>query len=349
MLSIIVYFLSAALLTWIFDARVGAIGAALIAMLLSVVRISSDIWHKRRFDWSNVWDILFVLIFLAVDLVVADSNDGTLMMGIVGSAVVAIIVGVSAFTRFNLLTASLGNFVKGFLANPYASWLMNRSLRRMTFWALLSLGVYLSAFINTGSDYAQYISDYWLWYVLVFMFATEVVVSKFLRHKYSKAEWVPLVDEEGRVIGQAPRPLVHNGSHWLHPVVHLHVFNAKGELLLQLRPSTKKIQPNKWDTAVGGHIAVNEKVEEALRREVYEEIGLQNFQARLNHRYVWRCDAEAEYVLSFVTESEGPFVTTNIGEVEELRFWTKAQLKEAVGKGILTPNLENELKKLVIL
>lgn len=48
-------------------------------------------------------------------------------------------------------------------------------------------------------------------------------------------ERFPLVDEEGTVVGVATRVACHNGSRLLHPVVHLHVFNAKGELYL-LKP-----------------------------------------------------------------------------------------------------------------
>ena len=67
-------------------------------------------------------------------------------------------------------------------------------------------------------------------------------------------EMLPLVDEEGNIIGAATRGECHGGSKPLHPVVHLHVFNSRGELYLQRRPQWKDIQPGKWDTAVGGHV-----------------------------------------------------------------------------------------------
>lgn len=46
-------------------------------------------------------------------------------------------------------------------------------------------------------------------------------------------EMFPIVDEEGNITGAATRGECHNGSKLLHPVVHLHVFNSKGELYLQ--------------------------------------------------------------------------------------------------------------------
>ena len=80
-------------------------------------------------------------------------------------------------------------------------------------------------------------------------------------------EMFPVVDEEGNIIGAATRGECHNGSKLLHPVVHLHVFNSRGELYLQKRPEWKDIQPGKWDTAVGGHVDLGESVEQALQRD----------------------------------------------------------------------------------
>ena len=76
----------------------------------------------------------------------------------------------------------------------------------------------------------------------------------------------PVVDEDGNILSAATRGECHGGSMMLHPVVHLHVFNSKGELYLQHRPSWKDIQPDKWDTATGGHIDLGECVEDALKR-----------------------------------------------------------------------------------
>lgn len=105
-------------------------------------------------------------------------------------------------------------------------------------------------------------------------------------------EMFPIVDEEGNITGAATRKECHSGSKLLHPVVHLHVFNDKGELYLQKRPAWKDIQPNKWDTSVGGHIDLGESVEMALKREAQEELGISDFTFELLTHYVFESDRE---------------------------------------------------------
>ena len=114
-----------------------------------------------------------------------------------------------------------------------------------------------------------------------------------------KEEWFPLVNEEGRTIGKATRRECHNGCKWLHPVVHLHIFNRAGDLYLQKRSMTKDIQPGKWDTAVGGHVDYGETIEEALRREVREELGITDFNPVFLMRYVFESKVEKELVNVF--------------------------------------------------
>ena len=157
-------------------------------------------------------------------------------------------------------------------------------------------------------------------------------------------EKFPIVDEEGRVTGSATRGECHNGSRLLHPVVHLHVFNSKGELYLQRRPAWKDIQPGKWDTAVGGHVDYGETPEEALRREVREELGITDFQTEFVDKYVFDSKRERELVYVNRTVYDGD-IRPSAEELDGSRFWTIQEIREAMGTGVLTPNFESEFQR----
>jgi isopentenyl-diphosphate delta-isomerase type 1 len=159
-------------------------------------------------------------------------------------------------------------------------------------------------------------------------------------------ELFPIVDEQGHVIGSALREQVHGDPKLLHPVVHCLVTNSNGELLLQRRSRTKDIQPGRWDTSVGGHVAFGETIEHALRREMKEEVGLELEETDLTflYRYVHTNPIESELVYTFSYASEGPFVR-QAEEIDELRFFTCEELERSLGTGMFTPNFEDELAR----
>ena len=160
--------------------------------------------------------------------------------------------------------------------------------------------------------------------------------------KDNAGEMFPIVDEEGNITGAATRGECHSGSMFLHPVVHLHVFNSRGEIYLQLRPEWKDIQPGKWDTAVGGHVDLGESVAQALAREAGEELGLDlsALQVQPLGHYVFQSDRERELVFPHRVTCDGE--VTPSAETDGGRFWTMDELRASLGKEVFTPNFESE-------
>jgi isopentenyldiphosphate isomerase len=161
-----------------------------------------------------------------------------------------------------------------------------------------------------------------------------------------KEEWFPLIDETGLVVGKALRSECHSGSMLLHPVVHLHIFDKQGRLYLQRRSMSKEIQPGKWDTAVGGHVDYGETIEEALCREVREELGITGFEPIHNFTYLFQSSVEREMVYSYRTIYEGDIVI-DPEEIDEGRYWDIDEVMAHMGKGVFTPNFEDEFQRLL--
>lgn len=163
-------------------------------------------------------------------------------------------------------------------------------------------------------------------------------------NKDNNEELFPLVDEEGNIIGAATRGECHDGSKKLHPVIHLHIFNSKGELYLQKRPEWKDIQPGKWDTSVGGHVDLGESVEIALKREAQEELGISDFKPEILAHYIFESERERELVFAHKTIYDGLINPSE--ELDGGRFWSIDEIKEHLGKGVFTPNFESELQRI---
>ena len=158
-------------------------------------------------------------------------------------------------------------------------------------------------------------------------------------------EMLQLVDLDGNPAGQAPRSVCHSDKSLIQMVVHIEIFNEKGEIFLQKRSETKDLYPGLWDTAVGGHVSAGEKPEEAVIREAEEELGIKPDKLDFLFKYIHENDNETEIAMLYKTVYNGPFYIDN-DEVTEGRFYSVEEIETLIGRGYFTDSFELEFSLL---
>ena len=101
-------------------------------------------------------------------------------------------------------------------------------------------------------------------------------------------EFLPIVNERGNIVGRAAYFELHKGNKLLHPVVHLHVINEKGE-------ATRLYW---W------HVAFGETPEKTLKRKMAETLDLPEAKPKLKRQYIRESKTEKELVYVFTVVSE---------------------------------------------
>lgn len=138
-------------------------------------------------------------------------------------------------------------------------------------------------------------------------------------------ELFDVVDAQDQVIGQATRGVVHREG-LLHRAVHLLVRNPHGELFLQQRSLSKDKHPGVWDSSASGHVDAGEDYDTAARRELREELGLQDAPIPQRLRYLEACgETGQEFVWIYHLDHAGPFAL-HPGEIRGGGWFTDATI-----------------------
>lgn len=121
-------------------------------------------------------------------------------------------------------------------------------------------------------------------------------------------EMLEVFDEFNNSLGYSTsRDEVHEKKLW-HRHVSAWIMNYKGDILLQRRALTKKKNPGLW-SKTGGHVEYGEDVITAIKREIFEEIGLKVENYEFVKIFKYDGDNEKNFAYSYI-------VFTNLKENE---------------------------------
>ena len=145
---------------------------------------------------------------------------------------------------------------------------------------------------------------------------------------------VAVVDASNRFIRWTSREEVHRERLW-HRSVHVLLFTAAGDWVVQRRHPSKRTWPGAWDVAVAGHVEASDYVagpDDALdavydavaARELTEELGVSAPLRRVG-AFGPQPGVHYEHLRLYVGRSDGPFVPQP-EEVSEVRVVSRAEL-----------------------
>jgi isopentenyldiphosphate isomerase len=144
-------------------------------------------------------------------------------------------------------------------------------------------------------------------------------------------EFLDVVDDKDEVIGKASRKEVYEKL-FSHRIVHVIIFNNKGEMALQLRSRYTSFCPNHWGTPVGGHVQSGESYEQAALREFREELGTT---AKISFAYKDLYNDPRglkKFLVTFRTLFNGSF-RANPKEVEKVEYFNMDKIQGMINSG----------------
>ena len=122
-----------------------------------------------------------------------------------------------------------------------------------------------------------------------------------------------------------------------HLVVHVVIFNSRGEMLIQQRQPFKEGWPNLWDVTVGGSAVAGDTSRTAAQRETMEEIGLAiDLTDELPKMTLpFACGFDDIYTLSMDVDLST--LTLQESEVQAVKWATEAEILTLMDSGQFLP------------
>ena len=153
----------------------------------------------------------------------------------------------------------------------------------------------------------------------------------------SMAEIIDLYDVDRQLTGKTANrgDKLEEGTYRM--VIHVCIFNSKGEMLIQRRADDIVRWPSYWDVSVGGGASTGDTSRQAAERETAEELGLHidfserrpvmsvNFSEGFDDFYTVEKDISLEN-LSLQTE-----------EVAEAKWASQKEIEEMIDEGSFIP------------
>jgi isopentenyldiphosphate isomerase/intracellular septation protein A len=334
------------------DLLFGLTTGLIVAIFAGIVQFIFTFIREKQVDKFILFDVLLISFLGVISLALQDDIFFKLKPALI-EGILVILLGVTAFSDNPIILRMSSRYMKGVEFSDQQIIKMRNLMKRMFYIIFIHIILILfSAFYMSTAAWG-FVSGGLFYIILVIYMGFEFIRTKIQRKRILSSmeseEWFDLVTPAGKVVGKAPRSLVHGNPDLLHSVVHVHLINEKGMLYLQKRAPTKDLYPGYWDTAIGGHIQSGETIEQALQRESEEELGLSMVEFKPLFRYVHKNAHESELVHSFYAREDGPFFI-NRQEISEGKFWQIEEIEKKLGEDFLTPNFEEEfvlLKKVL--
>lgn len=141
------------------------------------------------------------------------------------------------------------------------------------------------------------------------------------------ADTYAVVDDKDIVIGYKTRDEITDGD--IYRVSALWLTNSQGEVLLAQRALSKDHHPGKWGPAAAGTVEANESYEDNIKKEAYEELGLENisFVTGPKHLVRGKWPHFGQWFYAQVDKSASDFKLQQ-SEVAAVRWFTMLELKQ---------------------
>lgn len=298
--------------------------------------------YRRMFIWHGV----LAVGYLIVGLLSTIASEILPVFGYVDELVFFILLTIMIFQK-----KSLGKIAYKTLPhelplsnNENELFRVAKILMMITLFYLL-VALVLEALNAPNQDKLLNIVKYCYAFGVGFIGIFETIRVFIVRNRLINEDWLPVVDEEGKVTGSVQyQPGTESESRLMHPVVRLY-FIENGKIFLQQRKANDRSEPLHWDASISRQVRMSESIIMALKKFTRKLYQIEPLKYLFLTNYIYHGKFSNQYIYLFVLcKSDG--IQPQEGEVYLTKWWTQKQIEAELGAGVFTERFEKEYEYL---
>ena len=296
------------------------------------------------FNGIFTWHLIGTLIFVLASLIVA--VETFLPVSFISHQIVCETVVLSFFIVFILFRKRIQRLVSRVMSNLIPMTNNFEELYRVIWSFALVLFIYITGFlivqivgqnVDTYQELLQSLSVA----VLFFLSVYEILRVQIIRSKLIREEWLPIVNNQGKIVGSIQlHTSLNDEKKYQHPVIRI-LFVDKGMILLTKKQDENNPSSEVWDSTISNHVVMEETIEQCVDRTVKYKLDIDNFKYMHLSTYSVECKNEIQHAFLFVSCMQSEYKATDLF-IEQAKWWTQSQIEENMESGIFTDKFKIE-------
>ncbi|MEI6596172.1 MAG: hypothetical protein WCO28_11465 [Bacteroidota bacterium] len=296
------------------------------------------------FNGIFTWHLIGTLIFVLASLIVA--VETFIPVSFISHQIVYETVVLSFFIVFILFRKRIQKLVYKVMSNLIPMTNNFEELYRVIWSFALVFLIYITGFlivqvlgqnVETYHELLQSLSVA----VLFFLSVYEILRVQIIRSKLIREEWLPIVNNLGKIVGSIQlHTSMNDEKKYQHPVIRI-LFVDKGMILLNKKQDENNLSADVWDSTISNHVVMEETIEQCVDRTVKQKLDIDNFKYMHLSTYTVECKKEIQHAFLFVSCMQSEYKVTELF-IEQAKWWTQSQIEENLESGIFTDNFKIE-------
>ncbi|MBP1616973.1 MAG: hypothetical protein H6Q14_800 [Bacteroidetes bacterium] len=216
---------------------------------------------------------------------------------------------------------------KTLLQEIFSTMGISERLFTLHLFVVLAYSFLIHSYGSDGWDFAIYVFAPLT--IIVILVCYESFMLRSLSTRFFKEEWLPVVNEQGRVIGKVAKSVSFRmKNRFLHPVIRIALV-CNHSIYLQKRPEDSTFEPGCLDHPFEKYMLFKHDLNLAARNSIAKQLGGEALPYTFQLKYIYENSETKRLVLFYVSLINSADEIKNISMLKG-KFWTVKQIEDEI-------------------